>query len=870
VTDAPESVPPSARPGRWRRLLVIAAVVLVALAAAVVATIHYAGPLSQWLLSDALGVPVSVGSLAFNFREPTLVATDVALGPADDRLSAAHLAVTTDIRALLARRIVLDEVTIDGLVATVTIAPGPQVTVAGLPRPAAQKTPADSEGLGHLVTIHQVRVTDASLTVHHALQDKPATVAVRIDELAAKGLAVRSDGGDLHLDADLDGTADGVPFKAHVTASPAGGDQAIDVRAEVKRITLPTPLLDLPKSLSGLTGSISGALTYHSDRAKRESWAEVELHADAPKLAGAADTQVSARGLDVERLRIDVQASTIDLGRIAVDRPALSVALTPNGVVLPLASPDVSDGASTEWRLIGGKAQLTGGSIAAQRGDQRFEIALDAASWDGIASGQTGTIRLNGRPTGGGTVSVSGTLQIAPVAISLQVSGEKMSMPRLADVLPGLPLRLTKGTVSGSVSLNGPPQALQTRAQLGLDEIETAPPVAARPNEVIACNRVEAELSIDPQGRGVEISALRLSYPYVMVQRSAEGVFPYSVFGAGGTGTAAASTDVRIKSTTIEGGRADFLDHTVEPAYWTALADLAANAVGVDLPGPEVGDFHLAARQDEINPIEITGTANARGWQVQLNLQAVFLPTLNAYVAPLLGYKADSGVLSLDISGQISGRRLRTTNRVTLRNVSFTQTGLDIIQRSTGVPLPIALALLKDPSGTIELVVPIEGKPQAGRFWLGSLIDQALSKAVLGALSSPLKLLGLLFGTDGPTRALAIDPVPFAPGSATLDAMGGSRLQQIARILAAHTELTLVAKAEVSSADAAIVGNDGLQKLAAQRAEAVKDALVAGKIEPRVPADRLVISPWTPAPGEALAERSGVYVEMQLSADYGN
>jgi hypothetical protein len=136
-------------------------------------------------------------------------------------------------------------------------------------------------------------------------------------------------------------------------------------------------------------------------------------------------------------------------------------------------------------------------------------------------------------------------------------------------------------------------------------------------------------------------------------------------------------------------------------------------------------------------------------------------------------------------------------------------------------------------------------------------------------LSAPLKLLGLLFGKEGPPHALAIDPIPFAVGSGALDASAEARLGQIARILAAHTEVTLVAKPEVSAEDLAVVGNDGLERLAAQRAEAVTTALLGGRIQPELPRRRLVMVPWKGAPDGGLSERSGVYVEMQLSADYG-
>ena len=1056
-----QTQPSIVRKPRQRRWLGIAiAVALIAATATVFLALRLARPLTEGALSNALGTPVAIGDLSLDLRHWTAVATNVVIGKGDDRLSAQRATIAIDLRALLGRRIVLDDVALAGLAGTVTIDATRRVTVSGIPT----SSPTQTDTPGSTIVIRHLTAADTTATVHHVLQGSPRTVALRINQFTAKDLTVRTDGDELRLDADVQGAADDVPLSARIEIAPEGSTEAIDIRIETTGLTLPTPLVDLPPAFGRLTGNISGGLTFHHDASKQESWLEAELRGDALQLPGRADTALAAKAIHLQRLRIDLQASTIDLGPVAVDEPSVMLAMVPDGIASPVETGDNTTAGSAQWQLIGGTVDVSGGSIALRRdqhryqvdiskgrwddiasgratkielsgkptgggtvavsgtlaldpldvalavttnevalpalaeiipsvgqlrgkasgvltyhrnlpqrknqlggklrvdspqlpgradtllaartidvqqlgvdfqqstidlgsvvvtqpsvviaiapdgvvlpveaGDagnetptpwrltggaidisggtltlrrerRRYEVAVDTGRWDGIVSGHPGTIKLSGQAAGGGTIAVSGHLTVEPLNMALAVTTESMTLTNLTDMLPPLPLSITKGTASGTLSLNGPIAALQAQGTLNLDSVFTAPPVAARPNEVLAVHHAEAELAFDAAQHRIDIASLRFSYPYVMVQRSADGVFPYSALSGGGVSDGTATTDgsattaIRIKSIDVANGRADFLDRTVEPEYWTALADLAASAARVQLPGPEVGDFHIAARQDEINPMDVTGKADAKGWQLQANVEAVFLPTLNAYLAPLLGYKMDTGVLSLEITGRLSANALRTSNLVTLRNVTLTQTGLDIIQRDTGVPLPIALALLKDTSGTIELAVPLEGELQERRFRLGSLIEQALGKAVRGALASPLKLLGLLFGTKGPPRALAVDPIPFAVGSGAIDVAGEIRLEQIARILASHTELTLVAKPEVSAQDAAIVGDSGLQALAAERAAAVERALVDGTVQPQLPAARLVMVPWERPADGTLSERSGIYVEMQLSADYG-
>jgi hypothetical protein len=857
---------------RWLALVALAVVVIVAASAVIAA--RFARPIAERFLTDVTGTPVSIGGLSLHPTERRVVAKALTLGPPGAQLAVADLSATIALRPLWSGDIVINAAQLAGLVATVDIDPSFRVSLAGLPA-AREEHPRGSSAQAapaRVVRIDQLTVTDARLSVHHALQGKAQQIAVRVDELTARDTAVHSDGTGLRLDADLRGTADGNAMKVHIGVTPAAAAQRVDVRADLSGMQLPQELVAVPPAVSGLTGKLSGSLAYHSAPAPNESPIDVALQLDALHLSGQEETSVSARAVAIDGLHVDPDGRRIDIGTVLLDEPSVVVALTPEGIVLPLAAPQraASQQPEAPWTVTGGAVKITGGSATLRRDQDRYELAIESGHWQGIASGRPGSVEINSRSAGGGTLRVSGTLGFDPADIGLTISADDVALAAAAAVLPELPLRIAKGTASGRISISGPLERVRVKGSLSLDEIHTAPP-ANHPDEVLAVHRVEAELSIDPNRREVEVASLKLQYPYIMVQRSARGIFPYSSFERGGqsAATGEAATTVRIKELEIQGGRADFLDRVVEPNYWTALANLAATAGPVVLPGPKIGDFRVTARQDEIAPVEASGSADARGWQLRTDLRAVFLPSLNGYLAPLLGYKADTGVLSLDVDGRFAPDALRTRNTVTLRNVALSQTGLDVIQRNTGVPLPIALALLKDTSGTVELDVPVHGDPRSGRFEIGSVIGQALSKAIQGALATPLKLLGLLFGKKGPPRALAIDPIPFAVGSGKLDVTGEARLDQIAHILAAHTEVTLVAKPEVSAEDAAVVGSDGLERLAAERAKAVTAALFGGHIQPELPRRRVVMVPWKAARDGGLAERSGVYVEMQLSADYG-
>jgi hypothetical protein len=146
---------------------------------------------------------------------------------------------------------------------------------------------------------------------------------------------------------------------------------------------------------------------------------------------------------------------------------------------------------------------------------------------------------------------------------------------------------------------------------------------------------------------------------------------------------------------------------------------------------------------------------------------------------------------------------------------------------------------------------------------VGSVIGQAIRSALLGAITSPLRLLGNWFGFNNAPHAFAIDPISFATGAATLDEPARQRIDQIGRILEAHPSLLLVALPQLTEADVAAVGIAKASQLAQARNAALYERLVQSTDGPRLPADRLLLAEWKPARGAKATNQSSLYLELQ-------
>jgi hypothetical protein len=108
--------------------------------------------------------------------------------------------------------------------------------------------------------------------------------------------------------------------------------------------------------------------------------------------------------------------------------------------------------------------------------------------------------------------------------------------------------------------------------------------------------------------------------------------------------------------------------------------------------------------------------------------------------------------------------------------------------------LKLAVALLKDSNGVIDLGLPVTGSLDDPQFRLGPIIWKAFIGLLTKIATSPFKLLGSLFGGDE-----EMNLVEFAPGSATLEPAARQRLSGLVKAMKERPGLQLEVPAVYST-----------------------------------------------------------------------
>jgi hypothetical protein len=161
---------------------------------------------------------------------------------------------------------------------------------------------------------------------------------------------------------------------------------------------------------------------------------------------------------------------------------------------------------------------------------------------------------------------------------------------------------------------------------------------------------------------------------------------------------------------------------------------------------------------------------------LKINLTDFELPPTSPYSGRYAGYGIEKGKLSLSLDYHIAGRKLDARNKLTLDQFTFG----DKVASPDAVRLPVklAVALLKDRHGVIDIDLPITGSLDDPQFKLGRLILKTLGNLVVKAVTAPFSLIARAFGGGDEESYLE-----FGSGVARVTPKGLAKLKGIGKAL---------------------------------------------------------------------------------------
>jgi len=405
---------------------------------------------------------------------------------------------------------------------------------------------------------------------------------------------------------------------------------------------------------------------------------------------------------------------------------------------------------------------------------------------------------------GGGNLAIRADLGLVPVAFGGTLTWNDLPLDLFSSAAgPVVPAQISSGRASGALELDvligddpaRGPSRIDASGHASVSEFVASESGGDAAVSWKALEIVVQKLSLRPDGDGegpvapiVELASVRLRDPLLQATLRADVEPPPSddAEESAAAGEAMPADEeaplpqVRVTLLEVTGGRADLVDETVDPVHRSKVRDLTLR--GRDLRWPETGAEALTAegRGPGKSRFNVDAALSGGSGHVTLDLAALGLSPFSPYARDGAGYTIEDGKASLRARVKIEGERYEVDSKVSLQRLAVAEVEPGSFEKSFGVPLGLALALLRDPRGTIALPIGVTLEQGESRTAIASIIVGALRQALVGALTSPLKGLGFaLDAVGGLPGGLKLEAAEAAPGASIPDLSGVARFAEV-------------------------------------------------------------------------------------------
>ncbi|MGJ7508952.1 DUF748 domain-containing protein [Variovorax sp. GT1P44] len=270
----------------------------------------------------------------------------------------------------------------------------------------------------------------------------------------------------------------------------------------------------------------------------------------------------------------------------------------------------------------------------------------------------------------------------------------------------------------------------------------------------------------------------------LMVGGAAEPTKAAPVAAAAPTESSGPAPIINFGPMSLVNGKIDFSDLFIKPNYSADLTELTGklSAFSSKPQGdkPALADLELRGKAQQTASLEITGKLNPLVKPLELDITAKMreldLPPLSPYSVRFAGHGIERGKLSMDVNYKIApDGTLTASNKVILNQLQF---GEQVEGAPASLPVRLAVALLADRNGVIDIDLPLRGSINDPQFSIGPLILKAIVNLIAKAATAPFALLTGGFGGSSESSTIA-----FAPGSVALSAEAKENLDKVAKAL---------------------------------------------------------------------------------------
>jgi len=434
--------------------------------------------------------------------------------------------------------------------------------------------------------------------------------------------------------------------------------------------------------------------------------------------------------------------------------------------------------------------------MSLQTGQIRSDLSIPI-DYDITAALSSGAKQQPEQPRG--TISTQGSIDAESLFIDGHLAIDTLDLTQIQPYLtPYLNIKLTKGALStqGDYKVNGP-ENIHFDGSANIANLSVRDPIEREP--LIKWNKMSIDsLRFDSQQNQLLIKSILLNQPYAKImitedqqtnigqlivpqENSTQANTPSKQVQTRDNNSPDKPMSVIVQHVQFKNGSAFFADNSLTPNFASGIELLEGSINNLSSTAGTKASVDIEGKIDKYAPVTLKGEINPLAATPYLDLALVFrsveLTSINPYSGTYAGYYIDKGQLSLDLNYQLEDNHLIGTNHVVVDQLQLGKPSDSSL--ATSLPITLAVAILQDRHGVIDLGVDVSGDVDDPEFSFGNVILQAFANVITKAVTAPFSLLANLVGSDD-----ELNEINFAPGTATLDDEQKQRIEKLAQALA--------------------------------------------------------------------------------------
>lgn len=252
------------------------------------------------------------------------------------------------------------------------------------------------------------------------------------------------------------------------------------------------------------------------------------------------------------------------------------------------------------------------------------------------------------------------------------------------------------------------------------------------------------------------------------------------------------------------------------------------------------GKYFLLDAKGKAQPFEEKVNA-----ELEANVKEFSLPEVSPYLAKHLDFEFKAGQLDSDLTAKVVDSELDAKINLLMRATDFSASQDDVEKTNVigqaAIPLNVALGMLKDGDGNIDLSIPLDGNINDPNFGMQYILALVVKKAAMNKAKSYLmntfvpyaQVISIGMAAGSYALKVRFEDLHYVPGQVDIDDHQLEFSEQLATLMQDKKDLTVKVCPFVTPQDIAATNNNlteaqrgQLNDIASQRAAAFKANIV--------------------------------------------